>query len=173
MASVPGRSRTNTSVPLHLNVNGERRSVPRSPERNLLEVLRVDLGLTGTKYGCGEGECGACTVLLDGAPMPSCQVSIGEADGATVVTIEGLGTGSALTPVQRAFLEVGAFQCGFCTPGMVVQATALLAQNPDPSEEEIREEMEGNLCRCGGYSRIVRAVQRASELARGPSRGRT
>ena len=171
MASETGRPAAGTSAQIRVTVNGERRSVPRSPERNLLELLRVELRLTGTKYGCGEGECGACTVLLDGAPVPSCQVPIAEADGATVVTVEGLASGGALNPVQRAFLEVGAFQCGYCTPGMVVRATALLAQSPSPSVEEILEEMEGNLCRCGGYSRIVQAVRRAAGLANGASRG--
>ena len=111
-------------------------------------------------------------MLLDGEPETAGQVPEGEADGATVVTIEGLAIGGALNPVQRAFLELGAFQCGFCTPGMVVRATALLARSPSPSEEEIVEEMEGNLCRCGGYSRIVRAIRRASQLAEGSSRGR-
>ena len=172
MATDTDESSAAASRQLRLTVNGERRSVPRVPDRNLLELLRFDLGLTGTKYGCGEGECGACTVLLDGAPVSSCQVPVGELEGATVVTVEGLAAGGALTPVQRAFLEVGAFQCGFCTPGMVVRATALLAQIPSPSEEEILEEMEGNLCRCGGYSRILKAVRRVSELAGGSSRGR-
>ena len=158
-------------VQIHVTVNGEQRSAPRSPERSLLDLLRIDLGLTGTKYGCGEGECGACTVILDGSPVPSCQVLVGEADGGTVVTVEGLAPGGALNPVQRAFLQMGAFQCGYCTPGMVVRATALLEENPRPSDEEILEAMEGNLCRCGGYSRIVRAIRRATELAESPQRG--
>lgn len=172
MAADPDRPDAGSPIAVRLTVNGERRSVPRSPDRSLLELLRFDLGLTGTKYGCGEGECGACTVLLDGAPVPSCQVSVGEADGATLVTVEGLATGGKLNPVQQAFVELGAFQCGYCTPGMVVRATALLAQSPDPSEEEILEEMEGNLCRCGGYARIVRAIRRASELAKQSRGGR-
>lgn len=158
-------------VQIHLTVNGEQRSASRSPERSLLDLLRVDLGLTGTKYGCGEGECGACTVILDGSPVPSCQVPVGEADGGTVVTVEGLARGGALNPVQRAFLETGAFQCGYCTPGMVVRATALLEESPRPSDEEILEAMEGNLCRCGGYSRIVRAIRRAASLAESPRGG--
>ncbi len=170
MASESEPNSGGAPVQIHLTVNGERRSAPRSPERSLLELLRFDLGLTGTKYGCGEGECGACTVILDGSPVPSCQVPVGEADGGTVVTVEGLAPGGVLNPVQRAFLELGAFQCGYCTPGMVVRATALLEQSPRPSDEEIVEGMEGNVCRCGAYSRIVRAVRRAAELAE-PSGG--
>ena len=148
-------------------------TVSGSPERHLLEVLRVDLGRTGTKYGCGEGECGACTVLVDGTPTRACQVPIRELEGADVRTIEGLAAGDRLNPAQRAFAEIGAFQCGFCTPGMVVRATALLDQDPDPSEEAIREALEPHLCRCGANARIVRAVRRASEIiARGdPTRG--
>ena len=170
MATATDRGSAAGPARLRLTVNGEPRSVPRVPERSLLDLLRFDLGLTGTKYGCGEGECGACTVLLDGAPVPSCQVSATEADGAGVVTVEGLASAGALHPVQRAFLEVGAFQCGFCTPGMIVRAAALLDQVPGPSDEEILEAMEGNLCRCGGYSRILRAVRRAAELTGGTTR---
>jgi len=145
-------------------VNGQPTRVTRSPERSLLELLRFELNLVGTKYGCGEGECGACTVLIDGNPMRSCQVHTSELDGVHVVTVEGLATGGSLNPVQRAFVELGAFQCGFCTPGMVVRATALLRRNPHPSESEVREELEGNVCRCCGYARILSAVLRASEI---------
>ncbi len=152
---------------VRLTVNGEPVTVSGSPERHLLEALRVDLGRTGTKYGCGEGECGACTVLVDGTPTPACQVPIRELQGADVRTIEGMATGDRLNPAQQAFVETGAFQCGFCTPGMVVRATALLDRNPDPSEADIREALEPHLCRCGANARIVRAVRRASEIARG------
>ena len=162
----PERSSIVAAARLVLSINGASRSVPRSPDRSLLDLLRFDLGLTGTKYGCGEGECGACTVLVDGAPVPSCQVRAIEADGARVVTIEGLAPGGELNEVQRSFLEHSAFQCGYCTPGMIVRATALLDESPDPSDEEIVEAMEGNLCRCGGYTRILRAVRRAAELRR-------
>lgn len=149
-----------------LRVNGRPVEVPRGPDRTLLDVLRVDLGLTGTKFGCGEGACGACMVLLGGRPVRSCQVSVRDLEGLEVTTVEGLARDGRLNPVQRAFVELGAFQCGFCTPGMVVSATALLARNPVPSEEEIREAMEGNVCRCCGYPRILRAIERASELSR-------
>jgi aerobic-type carbon monoxide dehydrogenase small subunit (CoxS/CutS family) len=151
---------------VRLTVNGRAVAVARSPDRSLLELLRFDLGLTGTKYGCGEGECGACSVLVDGAPARSCQVRLEELEGSDVRTIEGLAAGGVLNPVQRAFVELGAFQCGFCTPGMVVRATALLERSPAPSEAEIRASMAENICRCGGYPRIERAIERAAELAR-------
>lgn len=148
-----------------LRVNGRSEVLPAFPERSLLAALRQDLGLTGSKYGCGEGECGACTVLLDGAAVRSCQVPVSEVGDREVLTIEGLGGPSgALSPLQRAFAEVGAFQCGFCTPGMIVAATALLAREPAPSRDEIESALEGNVCRCGGYLRILRAVERAAEL---------
>ena len=147
-------------------VNGTTAAVPLEPERSLLEVLRFDLGLTGTKYGCGEGECGACTVLLDGAPVRACSVPLSEALGRRVLTIEGIGSPERLSAMQRAFVELGAFQCGFCTPGMIVRATALVARSPDPSAAEIRTAMEPQICRCGGYARILAAVHRGAELAR-------
>lgn len=145
-----------------LRVNGAERSVPLDPDRHLLYVLREELGLTGTKYGCGEGECGACKVLLDGVAVRSCQTRIGEAVGRSVTTIEGLASGGRLHPVQQAFLEAGAFQCGFCTPGMIIATAALLARTPHPNDAEVRAALDGNLCRCGGYLRILDAVQRAS-----------
>ncbi|HYA10853.1 MAG TPA: (2Fe-2S)-binding protein [Thermoplasmata archaeon] len=153
-----------TGPTVELRVNGAPARFPRNPERSLLHVLRLELGLTGTKYGCGEGECGACTVLLDGHPVRSCQVQVVDLDGASVVTVEGLRQGGRLNEVQRAFAELGAFQCGFCTPGMVVSATALLRENPRPTDAEIRSALDGNVCRCCGYSRILAAVRRASEL---------
>jgi CO/xanthine dehydrogenase Mo-binding subunit/aerobic-type carbon monoxide dehydrogenase small subunit (CoxS/CutS family) len=150
-------------------VNGVERDVPLEPDRSLLHVLREELDLTGAKYGCGEGECGACTVLLDGEPVRACVTSIGEVGDRPITTIEGLAgddrtAGGALHAVARAFLEAGAMQCGYCTPGMVVAATALLAETPRPDEATIAETLDGNLCRCGAYPRIVRAVRRASEL---------
>ena len=136
------------------------------PSLRLLDLLRDRLHLTGTKEGCGEGECGACTVLLDGRPVNSCLVLAAQADGKDVVTVEGLSVEGRLHPVQQAFVETGAVQCGFCTPGFVVSAAALLQANPSPSDEEIRTALEGNLCRCTGYTKIVEAVRRAAEIAR-------
>lgn len=153
-------------------MNGERRTARRTPERSLLELLRVELGLTGAKYGCGEGECGACTVLLGGEPVRACQIALGGLDGADVVTVEGLRAGGRLSPVQRAFAEAGAFQCGFCTPGMIVAATALLRRNANPSETQVRAALNGHLCRCCGYVRILAAVRRASELSGAVTGGR-
>ena len=146
-----------------LRVNGRSltRTVPTS--RTLLGFLREDLGLTGTKEGCGEGECGACTVLLNGAPVCSCLLLAARCDGAEILTIEGLGAPDAPDPIQEAFLESGAVQCGFCTPGMVMAAKALLDKNPDPTDEEIRTAMSGNLCRCTGYVRILKAVRLAAK----------
>jgi aerobic-type carbon monoxide dehydrogenase small subunit (CoxS/CutS family) len=154
-----------------LRVNGGEHRVPLAPDRNLLYVLREELGLTGTKYGCGEGECGACKVLLDGVAVRACQTPLGEAIGHSVTTIEGLARGEELHPVQQAFVEAGAFQCGFCTPGMIIAAASLLHQNPHPTEPEIRAALDGNICRCGGYLRIIEAVQRASTRISAPSRG--
>jgi len=152
---------------LTLLVNGRKHRVDASPEETLLSVLRDRLDLTGTKYGCGEGQCGACTVLLDGKVTRSCQTPAAEAAGRKVTTIEGLASGERLHPVQAAFLEVEAFQCGFCTPGMIVCAAALLAGNRRPTTEEIVEHMTGNVCRCGTYPRIVEAVKRAAGGASG------
>jgi aerobic carbon-monoxide dehydrogenase small subunit len=158
-------------VAAKLRVNGTDHLVPLVPDRSLLYVLREELGLTGTKYGCGEGECGACKVLLDGIAVRSCKTPVGEAVGRSITTIEGLAQGDRLHPVQQAFVDAGAFQCGFCTPGMIIAAVSLLTQSPRPSEEEVRATMDGNLCRCGGYLRIIDAVQRASRLSSGAVRG--
>jgi aerobic-type carbon monoxide dehydrogenase small subunit (CoxS/CutS family) len=145
-----------------LTVNGREQSVSGPPERLLLDVLREDLQLTGTKYGCGEGECGACTVLLDGRPVHACRTEIGAAAGKTVVTVEGLAKGEVLHPVQQAFLDEGAFQCGYCTPGMVMAVVALLDFKPKPTDAEILAAMNGHICRCNGYPKILRAVHRAA-----------
>ncbi len=145
-----------------LRVNGVDHPIALDRDRSLLFVLREELGLAGTKYGCGEGECGACKVLVDGVAIRSCITPVGEVVGRSVTTIEGLAEGDRLHPVQQAFVDAGAFQCGFCIPGMIIAATSLLARNPNPGEEEIRAAMDGNLCRCGGYLRIIEAIQRAS-----------
>jgi carbon-monoxide dehydrogenase small subunit len=153
-------------VKITLTVNGRAVTVNTDPKRPLLDVLREDLQLTGTKYGCGEGKCGACTVLLDGKRVHSCTTPVADADGKKVLTIEGLATGDALHPVQEAFLAEGAFQCGFCTSGMVMSTVALLREKPSPSDEQILEWMDGNVCRCCGYPKILKAVKRAAR-ARG------
>jgi carbon-monoxide dehydrogenase small subunit len=154
---------------LTLNVNGETYIVEHAPvSRTLLQVLRDDLGLTGTKEGCGEGDCGACTVMMDGLAVNACLVLAAEAEGKPIVTVEGLVRGGKLHPLQQAFVDEGAVQCGFCTPGMLMSAKALLDVNPSPTEAEIRTTLSGNLCRCTGYVRIVSAVQRAAtEMAKG------
>ena len=144
---------------IKLNVNGRAVEVTTESERSLLEVLREDLVLTGTKYGCGEGACGACTVLLDGRPTLSCTTMASEAAGKKLQTIEGLADGDELHPVQRAFCDAMAYQCGYCTPGMIMASISLLKENPDATEQEIRDGLEGNLCRCTGYENIVKAVQ--------------
>ncbi len=149
-----------------VNVNGDTRKVNTDQDRSLLEVLREELGLTGTKYGCGEGECGACTVLLDGEPIRSCTTAISEVDGQSITTIEGLSANGALHPVQQAFIEKRAMQCGYCVPGQILSAVALLAETPHPSREEIIEGMDGNLCRCCNYPNILAAVEHAVELNR-------
>jgi len=147
---------------INLNVNETPYEVAVAPNRSLADVLRYDLGLTGTKKGCGIGDCGACTVLMDGVPVFSCLVLAVEAQGHEVLTIEGVANGAELHPIQRAFVDVGAIQCGFCTPGMVLNALALLHNKPDPTEEEIRLALSGNLCRCTGYQKIVEAVKEAA-----------
>ena len=153
---------------IKLFVNGDVYEVYTEPNRTLLDVLREDLELTGTKRGCDTGECGACTVLLNGKPVNSCLVLAIEADGQEVVTIEGISRPNLpLHPVQEAFIEKWAIQCGFCTPGMIVSAKALLDRNPDPSEEEIKQVLAGNLCRCTGYVKIVEAVRAAAEKMKG------
>ena len=145
-----------------IHVNGKRHAIDADAEASLLSVLRDDLGLTGTKFGCGEGQCRACTVLLDGKPIHSCLTPVGDAVGKRIITIEGLAENGSLHPVQQAFLDAEAFQCGYCTSGMIVTAVALLRQNPNPNETAIREFMQGNICRCGTYPRIVEAIQHAA-----------
>jgi aerobic-type carbon monoxide dehydrogenase small subunit (CoxS/CutS family) len=145
-----------------LNVNGDAYAVSIEPGRNLLSVLRGEVGLTGTKEGCDDCECGACMVLLDGRPVNSCSYLALQADGREVTTVEGLAHDGEMHPLQRAFLAEGGVQCGFCTPGMLISASALLAENPRPSDDEVRIAISGNLCRCTGYQKIVMAVQRAA-----------
>jgi carbon-monoxide dehydrogenase small subunit len=148
-----------------LRVNGELRTVQAHSMARLLDVLRCDLELTGTKEGCGEGECGACSVILNGDLVNSCLIPVAQADGAEIVTVEGLAVDAHLHPVQQAFLECGGAQCGMCTPGMLVASAQLLRKNPQPDLEAIREGLNGNLCRCTGYMRIFEAVERAATLA--------
>jgi aerobic-type carbon monoxide dehydrogenase small subunit (CoxS/CutS family) len=146
-----------------LDVNGARRRIDADPDRMLLGILRDDLDLTGTKYGCGEGQCAACTVLVDGQAVRSCITKVGTVAGKKVVTIEGLAPEDKLHPVQEAFLEADAMQCGWCTPGMVLGAVALLARNPHPREAEIITGMNGHICRCGTYPRVVKAISAAAK----------
>jgi aerobic-type carbon monoxide dehydrogenase small subunit (CoxS/CutS family) len=147
---------------VRFTLNGKEVAVTAPPERMLLWVLRTDLDRTGTKYGCGEGYCGFCTVLVDGRPERSCQYPIAGVEGKTVLTIEGLARGGRLHPLQQAFIDHGAFQCGYCTPGMIMQAYALLLRRPDPAEAEIADALEGNICRCGTYARVIAAVRQAA-----------
>ena len=147
---------------VRLKVNGRERSADVGATETLLSLLRERLGLTGTKEGCGRGECGACTVILDGEPVNACLVFAAQCDGRDVLTIEGLSESGEIDRIQRAFVETGAVQCGFCTPGMIMSAHALLASNPRPTRDEIREAISGNLCRCTGYVKIVDAIERAS-----------
>jgi aerobic-type carbon monoxide dehydrogenase small subunit (CoxS/CutS family) len=148
-----------------LHINGKSYDVDAPAEESLLSVLRNRLNLTGTKYGCGEGQCGACTVLMDGAPTHSCSIPAIGAAGTKLATIEGLEQNGHLTPVQQAFLEEGAFQCGYCTSGMIMSATALLHDNHSPSHEQILDAMNANVCRCGTYPRILAAIHRASKTS--------
>jgi len=147
---------------IRFKLNGKEAAVTTSPERMLLWVLRTDLGLTGTKYGCGEGFCGFCTVLVDGKPERSCSLPVSQVEGKSILTIEGLSQGGRLHPLQQAFVDNGALQCGYCTPGQILEAYALLLRKPDPTEAEIADALEGNLCRCGTYKRIIAAVRQAS-----------
>jgi carbon-monoxide dehydrogenase small subunit len=151
-------------------VNGESHAIEVDAKDLLLQVLRENLGLTGTKEGCGTGECGACTVLVDGVPVNSCLYLAVRADGKTVVTIEGLAEGGRLHPLQQAFIDHGAVQCGFCAPGMLLSAKALLDRNPRPTQREIREGIAGNICRCTGYVKVVKAIQQASVVMAGGER---
>jgi len=148
---------------VRINVNGNWMERETRPDRLLVDFLREDLGLTGTKKGCEEGECGACTIILDGKTVLSCLVPAVKAQGAEILTVEGMAEGNKLHPIQQAFWEEGAVQCGYCTPGMLLSAKALLDENPAPGVEEVKEAISGNLCRCTGYSKIVRAIQVASE----------
>ncbi|MDA8213619.1 MAG: (2Fe-2S)-binding protein [Clostridia bacterium] len=150
---------------INLVVNGESHEVAVSPEQTLLEVLREELGLTGTKKGCNQGECGACTVLVDGKPVSSCLVLAVSVNGKSVSTIEGLSQDGRLHPLQEAFVKYGAIQCGFCTPGMLLAAKYLLENRPKPSEQEIKEAINGNICRCTGYVKIVEAISAVAQGA--------
>lgn len=147
-----------SKVLIALTVNGDLYEVAVAPYRRLLDVIRDDLGLTGTKEGCGEGECGACTVIMDGRPVNACLVLAPQADGADIITIEGLSVDGTMSLLQRQFVEKGAVQCGFCSPGMIMTAKALLDEEPDPDEVAVRDALSGNLCRCTGYEKIVDAV---------------
>jgi aerobic-type carbon monoxide dehydrogenase small subunit (CoxS/CutS family) len=153
--------RTMADQSIRLNVNGEVRSVMTEPERPLLEVLREELGLQGAKYGCGEAQCGACSVLVEGDRVFSCRTPVARVQGKLIRTIEGLAQGEVLHPVQQAFLEENAFQCGYCTAGMILTTVALLETNPTPSDSEIVEALDGNVCRCCAYPAILRAIRRA------------
>ena len=155
---------------INLTVNGESKTVETDPQRTLLEVLREDLDLTGTKYGCGEGSCRACTVLLDDKAVPSCQVPIAKAAGKRVQTIESLAAEGKLHPVQEAFIAEGAMQCGYCVPGMILTTVALLRDNPHPTRPQIIDAMDGNLCRCNNYLNIIRAVEHAAGAFQGAAK---
>ncbi|WP_054938050.1 (2Fe-2S)-binding protein [Moorella stamsii] len=150
-------------VAIELEINGDKKQVIVEETELLVDVLREKLGLTGTKKACGEGECGACTVLLDGEPVNSCLVLAVQVDGRKITTIEGIGKPGQLHPIQEAFINEGAIQCGYCTPGMILSAKALLDNNPEPTEAEVRRALSGNLCRCTGYQKIVKAVLEAAK----------
>lgn len=150
-------------MPLVLDVNRRLRAITSAPDTSLLTVLRDELGLHGARFGCGYGMCGACVVLVDGAPVPACTLAVADAAGKSITTIEGLADGGALHPVQRAFLDEGAWQCGYCTSGIILAAVALLERNKAPTDDEIRAALTPHLCRCGVYLRAIRAVRRASQ----------
>lgn len=150
---------------IRFTLNGRPAALDVPGSRNLLWTLRTKLGLTGAKYGCGEGLCGACTVLVDARPVPACRIDLARVEGRDVLTIEGIAANGRLHPLQQAFIEHGAFQCGFCTPGMLLAALALLRRNPHPSAEDVMQALDGHLCRCGAHQRIVAAVQAAGRQA--------
>ncbi len=154
------------TVKINLTVNKKKYTVNVPPLKSLLKVLRDNLGLMGTKIGCGKGECGACTVLIDGQPVTSCLIPVIQAENKEIITIEGIGSEDKLHPIQEAFVEEGAVQCGFCTPGMIVSSYALLNKNSNPTNDEIKEAISGNLCRCTGYTKIIQAVKKASKKMR-------
>ena len=151
---------------MQFTLNGKSQRLSTESRRTLLDVLREDLDLTGTKYGCGEGQCRACTVLIDGKPVRSCLTEVGEVEGKKIETIEGLATDGKLHPVQEAFVKEGAMQCGYCVPGIVLTTVALLKRNASPTREQIVEALNGNICRCGGYGNILEAVERAAQLTK-------
>jgi aerobic-type carbon monoxide dehydrogenase small subunit (CoxS/CutS family) len=157
--------------PINLEVNGQQRSLEIEPNTLLLDLLRHDLGLTGTKEGCGEGVCGSCTVMVGSELVRSCLTLALQVDGKSVSTIEGVGSQDELHVLQKKFLELGAFQCGFCTPGLIVTAKALLAENPDPTESEVRDAIRGNLCRCTGYVKVIEAILAAAAEIRSQNHG--
>ncbi|AZR73600.1 (2Fe-2S)-binding protein [Anoxybacter fermentans] len=157
----------NNQIRINISINGESYEVQVDPEMRLIDLLRDKLGFTGTKEGCGKGECGACTVIMDGKTVNSCLVLAFQADGKEILTIEGMGTLDNLHPIQEAFIRNGAVQCGYCIPGMVLSAKSLLDKNPAPTEEEIRRGISGNLCRCTGYQKIVDAIKDAAAEMRG------
>jgi len=152
-----------SKLTIKLTINGKKRKVKTTPSTRLLDLIRDDLHLTGTKEGCGKGECGACTVIMNGKLVASCLVLAPQADGAVITTIEGIGNGKKLHPIQEAFIESGAVQCGFCTPGMILAAKKILEENPHPTEEEIKRGISGNICRCTGYQKIFDAIKLAGE----------
>ena len=151
---------------IRITVNGKPYELSVRPHATLLEVIREDLGFTGTKEGCGVGECGACTVIMNGKSVNACLVLAPEADGKEITTVEGLAQGEKLDPIQQAFYEIGGLQCGFCTPGMIMSTKALLAETPEPTDQEIRKGLEGNFCRCTGYTKIFESVREASRKSR-------
>ncbi|EYF08991.1 (2Fe-2S)-binding protein [Chondromyces apiculatus] len=155
---------------ISFKVNGAARELDAPPLQRLLDALRLVLGLTGTKEGCAEGECGACTVLLDGEPVNACLVPVGQCQGREITTVEGLGAAGHLSPLQRCFIDHGGAQCGICTPGVLISAEHLLRRNPDPDDDAIREALAGNLCRCTGYQRIIESVRAAAVLRRADAR---
>jgi len=155
------------SKAIKMKINGKSQEVSVPPWRTLLELIREELKLTGTKEGCGQGECGSCTVIMGGKTVNSCLVLAMESDGQDIVTIEGLADGEKLHPVQEAFVEHAGMQCGFCTPGMIMSGKALLDRNPDPSEEDIREGIAGNFCRCTGYTKIIESISAAAKAMKG------